>query len=391
MTTPNINLKSLEFNDIKTELITYIKSKSDFSDFDFEGSALSTIIDLMTYNTFYQLMFQNILVNEMFIDSAQKLESLISHAKIQGFVVPGKRSSTATIKVSSSTEGTIPAYTRFQGRKSNAEVRLFYNLTEQQLTSTGSNFSATFDVYEASRFVNGAALPFDSTSQSSFIPEIDVDFRTVKVEVDIADGNGFSPYTVATSVEPTSSSNQNICFIERRETGYDIMFSGVYDPLDGTFRTSELPSNTTVKVTYAVASGLAGNGSSSFSFAGVSPVTSPEIVSLSGLSSRGTNAPSIENLKFNIPRVFSAQSRVVTKDDVKSFLIEEGFATTFSQITVEGGEEREPLELGNVFFRVLIDGSDITTEQQTLAQTLLGEKSISGISYTYDISIGGGS
>ena len=391
MTTPNINLKSLEFNDIKNELVTYIKSKSDFSDFDFEGSALSTIVDLITYNTFYQLMFQNILVNEMFIDSAQKLESLISHAKIQGFVVPGKRSSTSTITVSSSAGGTIPAYTRFQGRKSNAEIRLFYNLTDEQLTSNGSGFDATFDVYEASRFVNGAALPFNSTSQSSFIPEIDIDFRTIKVEVNARDGEGLKEYKVATSVEPTVATNENVCFLERRQTGYDIVFTGIYDSTNGVFKTSELPDETIVKVTYAVPSGLAGNGASSFTFAGVSPIPSPTIVSISGLSSRGTNAPSIENLKFNIPRVFSSQSRVVTKDDVKAFLIKEGFATTFSEIKVEGGEERSPLELGNVFFRVVVDGSDITTEQQTLAQTLLAEKSISGILYTYDSSLGGGS
>jgi len=96
MSAPNINLKTLDFNSIKTELIDYISSKSEFADYNFEGSALSSIIDLLSFNSFYQILFQNILVNEMFLDTAQKLESLISHAKLQGYLIPGKISSDVT-------------------------------------------------------------------------------------------------------------------------------------------------------------------------------------------------------------------------------------------------------------------------------------------------------
>ena len=99
MAIPNIKLTSLEYDDIYKQIVSYISTKSEFTDYNFEGSALSTIVDLLAYNTFYQIVFQNILVNEMFIDSSQKLESIISHAKLQGYTVPSRQSSFSTLRL----------------------------------------------------------------------------------------------------------------------------------------------------------------------------------------------------------------------------------------------------------------------------------------------------
>ena len=386
MATANINLKTLEFQDIKNELVTYFQSTSDFSSFDFSGSVLSSIMDLLAYNTFYQILFQNIFVNEMFLDSAQKLESLISHGKLLGYVVPGKISSTATIKVSASAAGIIPAYSSFRGSKNNSETRLFYNIESQPVSSTGTGFeSAEFTIYEAERFVNQAPFTFNSDTQSVSISDTNIDFRTIKVEVSTDGGSTFTTYKVGTSTEPTISQNDNVCFIERTATGYKVVFTGTYDSTSGLYQTSNLPSTTKIKLTYAVPSGLNGNDCSSFALVDSNIVTNGSVTSISGLSKNGRDAPSIDSLKLNMPRVFSASSRVVTADDIKSFLVENGFTTSINNVVVVGGEDLTPAELGKVYYKIT---TPLDSGQKEQTEILLNEKGMLGISYEYSETIG---
>jgi len=387
MSVPNINLKTLDFNSIKTELIEYISSKNEFADYNFEGSALSSIIDLLAYNSFYQIIFQNILVNEMFLDTAQKLESIISHAKIQGYLVPGKVSSDVTLRVRGSVAGeTIPAYTRFQGIKTNGDVKLFYNVNQVTLAASEPDLipEAIVDVYEAKRLVRSARFTLDVDTQSVFIPDVDMDQRTLQVRVS-TDGTNFVEYRIGSLNEPNITQESNVCFLERRLTGYDVVFSGQYNPITGQLISNPLEDTAIIELSYLVSSGLVGNGASTFSIVS-SIITNPTIVSLSGISSRGRDEPNIESLKFSIPRQFSAQDRVVTKDDVKAFLVENGFAANISDIAVEGGDERTPQVLGKVYFKRI--SSDLSAEQQTTAISLLTEKGIAGIQFEYDTTLG---
>jgi hypothetical protein len=363
MPEPNINLKSLEFNQIKNELVTYLKSQSEFTDYNFEGSALSTIIDLLAYNTFYQIFFQNILVNEMFLDSAQKLESIISHAKIQGYVVPGKTSATATLQFTLSANadiGTIPKYTKFRGIRNNSEVKLFYSIED---VAVSDSTPVQFPVYEAKRFIQKAPITLDVINQSIFIPEIDIDFRTLQVFVDD------NPYTVVTSVYPTAGDGAKLCYLERRANGYDVKFSGIYNPADGTYGSSDILSDASITVTYAVPSGILGNGVNDFRF--VNPSLTGVLVSTTGASSRGADAPSIEALKFAIPRTYSSQSRVVTEDDVKSFLLNNGYISSNADVTLDVDLETNPGE-------VKVSGT-VTTLDEAIIQ--LNIRSIVGINF----------
>ncbi|HAW80049.1 MAG TPA: hypothetical protein DCX27_10270 [Balneola sp.] len=328
MSAPNINLKNLEFDQIKNELVTYLKSQSEFTDYNFEGSALSTIIDLLTYNTFYQIFFQNILINEMFLDTAQKLESIISHAKVQGYVVPGKTSSTAKLEFTNNGDTgtpTIPKYKKFRGIKNNSEVKLFYNIED---VSVVEGETVEFTVYEAKRFVNKAPITLDVTNQSVFIPEIDVDFRTLQVFVDEDE------YKVVTSVEPNVLNEAKLCYLERRSNGYDVRFSGIVSS-DGTEYDSSTLDGESITVTYAVPSGSLGNEVSAFNFVSDAPTGTLNTISP---SSRGANAPSLESLKFAIPRTFSSQSRIVTEDDVNLFLLNNNYATNAVTIKVSETE-----------------------------------------------------
>jgi len=361
MSPPNINLKNLEFEQIKTELVTYLKSQSEFTDYNFEGSALSTVVDLLAYNTFYQIFFQNILINEMFLDSAQKLESIISHAKVQGYVVPGKTSSTATLAYNVADGGspvTIPPYTKFQGIKNNSEVKLFYNIEEVSVTT---NTTVEFTVYEAKRFVNKAPITLDVTNQSVFIPEIDVDFRTLQVFVDGTE------YKVVTSVEPNVLTETKLCHLERRSNGYDVKFSGIVSS-NGTVYEGSALDGEPITVTYAVPSGSLGNGYGTFKFVTLPSSANNLSLATNSNSSRGANAPSLESLKFAIPRTFSSQSRIVTEDDVKLFLLNNNYATNADGITLTSNNSGV----------VTVEG--ITTTQEE-AINELNARSIVGITF----------
>ena len=202
----------------------------------------------------------------MFLDSAQKLESIISHAKIQGYVVPGKTSSTATLRVTGTNGSTIPAYTKFRAVSPNSQVRLFYNTDAVIMQSNGTNFEASFDVYEAKRFIVNSPFSINVDTQSVFIPEVDIEFKTLKVEVDEDNTGTFEEYEVSTSVEPNISSNSKLCFLERRVNGYDLKFTGVYDDVSGTFNSSSFDSNSKIRITYGIPSGSVANGASAFSF-----------------------------------------------------------------------------------------------------------------------------
>jgi len=277
----------------------------------------------------------------MFLDTAQKLESIISHAKVQGYVVPGKTSSTAKLEFTNNNvaDVTIGTYTKFRGIKNNSEVKLFYNIED---VSVAGGETVEFTVYEAKRFVNKAPITLDVTNQSVFIPEIDVDFRTLQVFVDDDE------YKVVTSVEPNVLNEAKLCYLERRSNGYDVRFSGIVSS-DGTVYDSSTLDGESITVTYAVPSGSLGNEVSAFNFVSDAPTGTLNTISP---SSRGANAPSLESLKFAIPRTFSSQSRIVTADDVKLFLLNNNYATNAAtivvssvtgsgEVTVEGIEEEE--------------------------------------------------
>lgn len=124
MTTTPPNLTKIDFSDIKTSLTDYLKNQTTFVGYNFEGSAIQTIIDLLTYNTYYYAFYSNLLAAEVFLDSAQRTKSIVSLVKPLGYTVPGLKSAQAKINVS----GSFSNYTSFPGIAANGSVFNFYNL-----------------------------------------------------------------------------------------------------------------------------------------------------------------------------------------------------------------------------------------------------------------------
>jgi len=379
MAIPPINLSNLEFNDIKQSLIDYISTKEYFTDFDYEGSAISTILDLMAYNTYYQIVFQNILVNEMFLDSAQKLESLRSHAKLHGFSIQNRYSATTNITITEPISGnpntpiTIGPYSKFEGRLTNGIVRNFYNINEVNFDNDGTNYVATFNLYEAQSAVIGQDFTVNLSRQSCFIPTQNFDFRTLTVEVDIDNTGVYQPYRRGNIVESNIYSDDKIYYLESNGSGYDIRFvSGMINPDTGETVGSSFNENTKVKISYLIPSGESGNGINQISY--TSTLNTGSTLVVNSTSAGGRETLSTDSLKFFIPRSFSAQNRIVTEADIKSALIEAEYALLETDITLTTSSS----ELGKVYVTI----QNLSVPSTTVID-FLTSRGIAGISYVY--------
>lgn len=377
MAIPPINLSSLEFEDIKTSLKEYISSKEYFTDFDYEGSALSTLLDLMAYNTYYQLVFQNILVNEMFLDSAQKLESLRSHAKLHGFSIQNKYSAKTTITITDPNDPpiTINSYSKFEGRQTNGVVRNFYNIQNVNFENDGTTNTATFEIYEGQSAVVKKEFTLNLTRQSCFIPTQNFDFRTLLVEVDI-DGTGtYETYRRGNIVEPNIYSNDKIYYLDSNGSGYDVKFvSGMINPETGENVGTPFDENTNVRLSYLIPSGESGNGINQITY--TQTLNNGSTLVVNSTTAGGRETLSTDSLRFFIPRSFSAQNRVVTEADIKASLIEAGYAATESDITLA----IDQTDLGKVYF--VINGITDPNQQQTL-EDFLRNRGVLGIEYIF--------
>ena len=376
MTIPPINLNELEYQQIFDNIKNYIKSKSDFSDFDFEGSALSSIIDILAYNTHYHMLFQNILVNEMFLDSAQKLESVVSHAKLHGYTVQNKTAASVTLTLSSiPTDSGAVAYSRITATKTDNTIVNFYNINDIiARTNSLDDGEATFTAYEAQRAVIDQRLNVNLEKQSSFIPDSNMDIRTLRVFVDGVE------YKRGNSTDSDVYENSNVYFLENVISGFDIIFAS---RIVGT----RLDRNSEVVVSYLVSSGSVGNGASSFSFPTVPSIPTSATTNISGgliqpaTSSGGLNKVNIDEMKLTVPRTFASQNRIVTKNDVIS-AIQSRYKYTSKSIIVNA----DLSIVGKVWVKVL--NTDLTdafpeTKDQDVLINYLTELAVIGVTYVY--------
>ena len=380
MSTPPINLNQLEYQQIYDNIKSYIKSKSDFSDFDFDGSALSTILDILAYNTHYHILFQNILVNEMFLDSAQKVESLISHAKLLGKTVQNRYCSTARLKASSvNSSSGISEFSRLVSLKTNNSVLNFYTIDDSYSELVGAIWEITFDVYEASTVVVNQTFTVDVDKQSVYIPNSNIDLRTLRVDVRV--GENLVRYQMGNASDSNPYENENIFYVENVSSGFDIIFpsrmTGVGLPLE---------SDAEIKISYLVPSGSNGNDASSFTFPTEpsSPTSSTigtgsSITSLTGNSSGGSGIRSLDSLKESIPKTFASQNRLVTKADIKSALYDAGYASSISNVTVEV----DPSTAGKVWV-----STDLGAGQEEVIIAFINGRSVLGIEFKYGIVSG---
>ncbi len=340
-----IQVSELDFDAIKENLKTFLRGQSEFSDYDFEGSGLSVLLDVLAYNTHYNALYTNLAVNEMFLDSASKRASVVSLAKMLGYVPRSAKCATATVNATISTPtsspdvATIPANQPFTTSIDGVSYT-FYNRGAQTVarSTTGAYTFANLILTE------GTPLQFKYTVAPGvryIVPNANVDIDTIAVSVqETSSSDVFVNYTRADKLTDVTSLTK-VYFIKEIDDGlYEIQFG------DGVIG-QQLSNGNVVTIDYFVSSLSAPNTASTFVYGGATLLGSNLAITTVARASNGAAPEDIDSIKFNAPRLYAAQNRAVTPDDYKAIILSQ-FPEAQS-VAVWGGEDNDPPIYGKTF------------------------------------------
>jgi hypothetical protein len=355
-----VNFANLDFDQIKTSIKDYLRSNSNFTDYDFEGSNLSVIIDALAYNTYITSYNANMVANEVFIDSATLRENVVSLARNIGYVPRSKRSARAKISffVDTSNFNNVPTQltlrsgvvctTRSFGDESYSFV------IPSDITVPVTNNIAEFndvEVYEGTQITENFTVNSFNLNQRYILGNAGVDTRTLSVTVRPTQASTVSrKYNLADSLFDVTSESAVFFIQEVEDERYELIFG------DGVFG-AELEEPNYITASYIVSNGSNANNLSSFIFSGTIVDQSNRIVT-SGISlittveasSLGTEIESVESIKKYATRIYASRNRAVTTADYEA-LIPTIYPETES-VSVYGGEELTPPQFGKVFISV---------------------------------------
>ena len=370
-------VSEFDFDDVKSNLKTFLQAQTEFTDYDFEGSGISVLLDVLAYNTHYLGFNMNMLANEMFLDSASLRSSVTSHAKTLGYEVSSVRSARAEIDVtlfdSVKTTGTLSAGTVFTSSVNDVEFQ-FIPITDYTATNSGNQISfLSVPVYEGTFVTTRIVVDVDDVEQRFVIPDNRADTNTlvVKVETSSADSTS-TTYTKTTDISQVTSTSANY-FIQEVENGKHEIYFG-----DGVIGKG-LSDGNVVVMTYVVTNGTVANTASAFTNASVIDTVIDVSVQTVSAASGGAVAESINSIKYNAPLDFASQGRCVTADDYKTFV--KRFYPNTQAVSIFGGETGSfddtvgvvaTPEYGKVFISIKsTTGNNLTdSEKRTLVNNL---------------------
>ena len=363
---PFTKFTNLDFDQIKVSLKDYIRSNSNFTDFDFEGSNFSVLIDTLAYNTYITAFNSNMTVNESFLDSATLRENVVSLARNIGYVPKSRTAAQATVSFDVTTNGNTPSLTLQAGLVcvgSYNDTSYVFSIPESitstttQVTDSNGNIissTASFNnivVYQGT-YLSKTYTVNGSLDQRFLIDNSFVDTSTIKVYVKGASDTGLGKeYRKVDNILNITDTSETYLIQEVTDERYELLFG------DGIFG-KKIENDAIITVTYIVTDGTEGNGAASFSYAGSVasssnqiqlPSTTPVITTVSA-ASNGGNIESIDSIKYFAPRLYSSQYRAVTARDYES-VIQQIYPNTES-VSVVGGEELDPPEFGTVFITI---------------------------------------
>ena len=391
---PFTQFTSLDFDQIKAQIKDFLRSNSNFSDFDFEGSNFSVLIDTLAYNTYINSFNANLVANESFLDSATIRENVVSLARNIGYVPRSKTAAIATINIGNinlgPTNDNTPNFLKLRAGLvcvGNADNTTFTFAIPEAISSArvvkiGSNSFAQFDdisVYEGTFLSRQFPTIDTSVDQRFIIDSPNIDSSTLRVFV-TPDGETVQrKYSQVDNILKLSKDSEIYLTQEVQDEKYEILFG------DGLFG-KKLESGTTVVASYIVTDGADGNGPSSFSFQGTfskpdgtffTPVDNVTVTTLRN-ASNGSNVEDVSSIKYLAPRLYSAQYRAVTPRDYEA-IIADIFPQTES-VSVIGGEELDPPQFGKVQISIKPkNGTFVSDFDKTQIKNKLKSYSIAGI------------
>ena len=359
-----INFANLDFDQIKTTLENYLKDNSTFTDYDFEGSNLSTILDVLAYNTYITSYNANMVANEVFIDSATLRENVVSLARNIGYTPKSRKAAQATVSFFINTSDIIPspATITLKAGPVATSAGTFGNTSfvfsiKDDITVPVVDNEANFDLiklYEGSLIEESYTYNSRNPNQKFLINNIGCDSELINVTVGINDYTEKQKYAFQNSLFSINENSRVFFLQEIEDERYEVIFG------DGVFG-KNLSEGNIVDISYIKTNGDSANGISQFSFTGRLTYTrnSSDYVVESGISmlstdisaSGGETIESVSSIKKYAPRIYASQNRAVSANDYETLIPARIYEETES-ISVFGGEELIPPQYGKVFISI---------------------------------------
>jgi hypothetical protein len=385
---PFTKFTNLDFDQIKTSIKDYLRANSTFSDFDFEGSNFSVLIDTLAYNTYITAFNSNMIVNESFLDSATLRENVVSLARNIGYVPRSRTAARATISFTVSTSEDTPTLTLQRGLVcvGNANDTTYTFSIPENITTTVVDGVATFsniDVYQGTYLTK--RFDYDGSLDQRFILNnsyIDTSTLSVYVRKTSESGLGIE-YSAIDNILDTTADSRIYILQEVQDEKYEIRFG---DGIIGKKLGDQVGGDgTVITANYIITDGEDGNGAGVFSFSGSIVDASNALINPGNItittnqtSQNGSSIEPIDSIKYYAPRIYSAQNRAVTSRDYEA-IIKRIYPETES-VAVVGGEELDPPEFGNVVLSIKPkNGSFVSDFNKSRILSQLKQYTVSGI------------
>ena len=381
---PFTKFTNLDFDQIRGSIKDYLRANSNFTDFDFEGSNFSVLIDTLAYNTYINAFNANMVVNESFLDSATLRENVVSLARNIGYVPRSRNAAKATISFNAQTTSSSPTLTLQAGLVcvgTSENTNYIFSIPEDITTTINSGTASFNDItvyqgtYLKKQFIVDGSLDQRFILDNSFI---DTSTIVVKVKGTSDSGEG-REYSRVDNIININKNSEIYLIQEVQDEKYELLFG------DGYFG-KKLQNGTIITVSYIITDGEDGNGAANFSFSGRvvdslnNPVVPTSTVSITTINAaaNGSSIESIDSIKYFAPRIYSSQYRAVTARDYEA-IIQSIYPNTES-VSVVGGEELDPPQYGNVIISIKPKNGDFVSDfdKQTILSKLK-EYALSGI------------
>jgi hypothetical protein len=380
---PFTKFTNLDFDQIKTSIKDYLRANSTFTDFDFEGSNFSVLIDTLAYNTYITAFNSNMIVNESFLDSATLRENVVSLARNIGYVPRSRTAAKAQVSFNASTTANTPTLTLQAGLVCVGSVdNTSYTFSiPDDISANVVGGVASFnniEIYQGT-FLTKQFVVDGSLDQRFILNNPFIDTSTISVYVKGINDSGLGvEYSSVDNILEVNSSSRIYLLQEVQDEKYELLFG---DGLIG----QKLENNAVITVNYIVTDGEEGNGASSFSFSGSIRNASNATIDIGSVSiitnqssQNGSEIESIDSVKYFAPRIYSSQYRAVTSRDYEA-IIKKIYPDTES-VTVIGGEELDPPEFGSVSISIKPkNGTFVSDFNKQQIINKLKQYSISGI------------
>ena len=378
-----LRVTELDFDTIKNNLKAFLNQQSEFTDYDFEGSGLNILLDILAYNTHYNAYYLNMVANESFLDTAILRDSVISHAKTLGYTPHSTRASVATINFTAnsatSTSGTLtlPAGFGFLSKQIDSKPYNFVVLEDTTVTKANSTYYfQNLEIYEGQlttyRFTHNSA---SNPKQVFTLPDANIDTTTIKVQVAPSSGNTqLTVYNLVSDILDVGVSSEVYYLQENKSGKYQIYFGN--DAVG-----KSLPDGAIVNVTHLRTNGTAANKANNYvATSGISDSLAESITSFVidpvSPAAGGAERESVDDIKFGAAAQFTTQNRLITTNDYESYLKRN--YPSIDSISVWGGEEEVPPVYGKVLISLKPKENYYIseTEKQRIIDEIIKPKSI---------------